>query len=512
MNSIPKLNFSRRLVYLKNELIKFDERPYLRAILASTSGNLVIRASRQVEKSTFLALTILYLAVVRPGIQLLYVCPRYDQAGMFVHSKLMPLLNDSPILKQALLGDSRRKPPVRNMRFINGSQLYVRAAYRSADSARGISADVLLIDEFQDLASGDLPVLKETLSHAEQGITIVCGTPKLVDNHLEAVFNQSTANEWMTTCPTCHTDVIPDERCLGSRGVACPKCQNLLDMSTGRWVARYPNAKGGEGFWLNYLMVPWAKDYEQVLEKQRVYDFAKFKNEVLGQPVLLGEHQVTIAELEVCCTDLPMAQSIDDVPLQFQDHIIAGIDWGGGGTARTVVAIGFLRSDAVFQICHFASFRADEDPDRVRSLVADLCKCFRVRWIGADGGGNGSVYNRLLVSSLPHTTALYGILYSGGDREPHQDGILWRLTVDRTGSLGHVFACVKKQKLQFPRTQDCGGFLDEFACEVAEWDDISRSLKYTHPKTQLDDALHATNYALVMASRLSNFTSYTQYL
>ena len=73
----------------------------------------------------------------------------------------------------------------------------------SADAARGISADLLLVDEFQDIAAGDLPVLQETLSHSTDGRTILTGTPKSIDNHLSAVFHQSTANEWTMTCEGC---------------------------------------------------------------------------------------------------------------------------------------------------------------------------------------------------------------------------------------------------------------------------------------------------------------------
>jgi hypothetical protein len=501
MTSNPTINFCRRLVYLKGKLITFDGRPYLSAIFASTARNLVLRASRQVEKSTFLALKILFLAASCPGIQLLYVCPRDEQALIFVHSKLMPLLDESPLLRQVLLGNCRRKPPVRNMRFANGSQLFVRAAFHSADAVRGISADVLLIDEFQDIAAGDLPVLQETLSHAERGSTILAGTPKLDDNHLQAMFNQSTSNEWTTTCSDCGKNVIPDERCLGSTGIACPQCQVSLDLSTGRWVPRNPDATWGDGFWINYLMVPWAQNYDQFLERQRVYDFARFKNEVLGLPVSLGDHLVTIVELQACCTNKPMAQSINDVPAHFRDNIIAGIDWGGGGTARTVIVVGYTRPDAVFEVCHFSRFRGDEDPDRVSRLVAEVCENFQVRWIGADGLGTGVVFNRLLLGVLPYETHLYGIAYSAADANPYQDGILWKWTVDRTGSIGYLFSCVKKQKIQFSRAEDCRDFLDEFAGEVAEWDDISRRLKFSHPSTQPDDALHAANYALLIATR-----------
>jgi Phage terminase large subunit (GpA) len=501
------MNFARRLVYHKKHLIDFGGRPYLPAIYATTARNLVLRASRQVEKSTFLALTILYLAATYPGIQILYVCPRMEQARLFARTRLMSILANSPLLRQVLIGNSARQPPVTNMLFANGSALFVRAAYRSADSVRGIAADVLLIDEFQDVAAGDLPVLQETLSHAKDGRTILCGTPKLIDNHLDAMFSQSTANEWKIHCSGCGHDAILDERSIGPSGIMCPQCQAALDKLAGRWVPRNPQSTWGEGYWVNALMVPWKKNHDVILECQRTYDFARFRNEVLGIPVSLGDHIVTRQQLEACCTDQPMAQSIKDVPREFRKDIIAGIDWGGGGIARTAVVIGFVRPEGVFEICHFARLGGREEPDLVKRQVADLCQKFQVRWIGADGLGNGSVYNRLLLDSLKYRPDLYALLYSTSDSEPCRDGVLMKWSIARTGSIGHLFSCIHKQKIRFPNVAECGAYLDEFAGEVAEYDDKNRCVKYTHPATQPDDSLHAANYALQIASRgLRRFT------
>ena len=233
MTTNTKLNFCEKLVYLQRERIRFDGRPYLPAIYASNARNLVIRASRQVEKSTFLVNTILYEAAMHPGAQILFVCPRQEQARVFSNSRLLPSLEQSAIVRRALLVNSKRKSQVMNMRFVNDSQLYVRAAFRSADASRGISADLLLVDEFQDIAAGDLPVLQETMSHAQYGRTILTGTPKLVDNHLEAVFSQSTANEWTLLCSACQRPSILDDRCLGASGIACPECGGALDPSSG---------------------------------------------------------------------------------------------------------------------------------------------------------------------------------------------------------------------------------------------------------------------------------------
>ena len=505
METSPQQKFASRLVYRGKGLLTFDQRPYLPAIYQDAlRKNLVIRASRQVEKSTMLAVSILYWAATSPGTQILYVSPRQDQAYMFSLTRLIPFIEDSSILRAALIGNSKRRLPLKTLKFKNGSCVHVRAAYHSADAVRGISADVLLVDEFQDSPPDQLPVLRETLSHSAKPRVILCGTPKLIDGPLDAMFSQSTANEWQVKCTHCGHDAILDESSIGPNGIICVKCQTPLDKFAGRWVPRNPEANWA-GYWINALMVPWKKNFEDILESQRTYDFARFRNEVIGLPVTLGDHIVTRAQMEACCTATPMSQSVADVPRQFRDQIVAGVDWGGGGSARTAVVIGYLNAEGAFEVCHFARIHEREDSLVVRDQVVELCRRFKARWIGADGLGNGSVYNRLLLSDLKHPTSLYAIGYSGSDSKPVQDGILWKWSVSKTGSIGHLFACIQKLKLRFPRVADCGTFLDEFVCEVAEYDEDSRTVRYTHPATQPDDCLHACNYALLMATRLSLF-------
>lgn len=496
-----KLEFCRHFVHLQRKPICFDGRPYLPPIYEVAERNLVLRCSRQTEKSTFLVNTILHEACTNPGIQMLFVCPRMEQARVFSHSRLLASLEQSPIIRRALLGRNGRRPQVLNMQFANGSALFVRAAFHSADACRGLSASLLLVDEFQDMAAGDLPVLQETLSHAINGRTILTGTPKTIDNHLEIMFRQSTANEWTIECGQCEKGVILDERCLGPAGIICPECQSPLDPRQGHWVARNPAAVWGEGFWICHPMVPWL-NYDEILDRQRVYDLPKFKNEVLGLPTTLGENVVTREELEACCGKSPMATTPKDVPPQGRGQLIAGIDWGGGGTSRTVLVIGFMRSDYQFQVCRLERFAATEDPDVVLRAVAERCAKFRVRWIAADGGGNGHVLNRLLLDRLGRPFGLFAIIYSSAEHQPHQDGVLTKWTINRSAAIGGLFSRVKKKTIVFPRVADCGSFLDEFACEVAEYDDINRTVKYSHPETQQDDAMHATNYALWVAAHM----------
>jgi hypothetical protein len=493
--------FCEQFVVLKDQPIKFTGRGYLGEVLASTAQRLVLRCSRQVEKSTLLVNRILYHAVTVPGIQMLLVCPRREQASVFSNTRLMPAIADSPFLRRLLLGRKNRRPQVMNCRFANGSELFVRAAFHSADAVRGLSADVLFVDEFQDIAAGDLAVLQETLSHSTRGEIVLTGTPKLIDNHLEDVFRQSTACEWLVPCPGCQRQTRLDERVLDPRGLCCPECDQQLNPRRGKWVARNPNSAWGDGYWINHLMVPWL-NADEILARQAAYDPARFRNECLGLPCALGDHVITQAEIEACCEDRPMAKRQADVPAEGRDQLIAGIDWGGGASSATVLVIGYMRPDLHSVIVRMERFRPQEEPDRVLSQVVERCGKFGVKVIAADGGGNGYVYNRLLQNTLGYRAPLHAIIYSTSDQEPFQEGTLVKWTVNRSASIGNTFSRIKKLMLHFPRVQECGTFLDEFVCELADYDDHSRTIRYTHPDGVPDDALHATNYLQQVGLRL----------
>lgn len=140
-----------------------------------------------------------------------------------------------------------------------------------------------------------------------------------------------------------------------------------------------------------------------------------------------------------------MAKSLASVPERFRNYMIAGLDWGGGGTSRTVLVIGFMRTDYKFQICRTERFAAQEEPNRILTEVARRCEKFNVRLIGADGGGNGHVYNRLLLDKLQGRHLLYAILYSADGQEPRQDGMLVKWTFGRSQSIGAIFSRIKKK-------------------------------------------------------------------
>lgn len=500
---MSRFDWCKSLVHLRGKLLSFEGRPYLRSIYESDSRRVVLRCSRQVEKTTFICNTVVHAAATIPGVHIVVVFPRQEQATVFSKSRLLPVITESPVLRRALLGERPRQPQITHMRFANRSEVYIRAAYHSADPVRGIDGDFLLIDEFQDIAGGYLPILEETLSHSEHRRVFLTGTPKSIDNHLEDAFNRSTAHEWRVICP-CGESVFLDEKCLGQFGPICPVCQSPIEPSAGQWIARNPDSTWGDGFTINHLATPWL-NYPELLERRDTYNPALFRNECLGLPTYLGDHIVTRQEVEQCCGDRPMARSLADVAPAVRPYLVAGVDWGGGVISRTVLVIGYMLDDDHFHVIHLAKYQAQEDPDNVLKAVEQRCSQFQIKLLAADGAGNGSVYNNLLLANMSSLHGLYAMYYAVSDQAPRQyKGRLWNWTIGRTPSIGMVFTRVKKNRIHFPHVSECSSFLDEIWCEVAEYDDHQRTIKYTHPETQQDDTLHAINYAAVLSRTAMN--------
>ena len=505
-------DFAETMIRLRGERLRFPERPYIDKLYSCLSRNIVIRASRQVEKSTYLANRIVYELVTRPGIRILFVSPRAEQTQSFITSRLHPTIVDSPLIRQALGLRKNARLKQKHLQFPNGSEVYARAAFHSGDATRGISADILICDEYQDLADGDLPVLQETLSHARRPITILTGTPKLVTNHLEAAFCQSTANQWTIRCEHCNHACVPDLGVIGSAGLICSQCRELLDVQSGCWMASNPTSTWGEGFWINHLMAPWV-DHTSILQRQLDYDESRFKNEVLGLSTAVGELALTRDQLLACAVDRPQPATATDIPAGERQLLVAGVDWGGAGGSHTAIAIGSIKpGDPLFTIWCWKTYPKLQEPREASRAVAALCRAFGVRVIAADGMGSGRVANSMLLEDLaadnPGITTggqriLYGICYGSQDGSPTADGLVEQLTIGRSKWIGGLFSRVKLGHCRIPREADCPEAYSQILAEYADYDSVTRTIRYRHPESQPDDMLHASTYALVAASRLA---------
>ncbi|MCH8830594.1 MAG: phage terminase large subunit family protein [Planctomycetes bacterium] len=115
-----RFEWCESFINLRGRPISFKGRPYLPAVYNSTARRIVLRCSRQVEKTTFICNVVAHAAVTIPGLRIVIVFPRQDQAGVFANSRLMPAIRESPIIQRILLGNKKRSTQITNLRFANG--------------------------------------------------------------------------------------------------------------------------------------------------------------------------------------------------------------------------------------------------------------------------------------------------------------------------------------------------------------------------------------------------------
>jgi intein/homing endonuclease len=98
------------------------------------------------HNTTSLANHLVVRSVVKPYNKSLYVSPSHTQTRQFSSEKLKPAIERSPFIMR-YLQDSQVSSQVFEKGFTNGSFIFLRSAFRSADRARGISARDLCYDK-----------------------------------------------------------------------------------------------------------------------------------------------------------------------------------------------------------------------------------------------------------------------------------------------------------------------------------------------------------------------------
>src|SRR4051812_48024151 len=177
----------------------FGDRKYLRQVYDTPSKRTLLKCGRQVEKSTLLGNKLLSYSCIVTSLNSLYVSPTNQQTKVFSQDRLKEPIETSEYLKAWTT--TKLSDNVFLKKFINRSQITMRYAFMNADRCRGIPADVICLDELQDLLTDNIPVIEECASHSNIKIFMYSGTPKSLDNTIEYYWSAySTQNEWIVPC------------------------------------------------------------------------------------------------------------------------------------------------------------------------------------------------------------------------------------------------------------------------------------------------------------------------
>lgn len=447
--------------YVNGQPYTYRSRDHLKPIYDTPHNFVLLKSARKTEKSTFLSNKLTLNCCKFNNFEAMYVAPRNDQVSDFSNTRLKPVIKQSPAISQ--MQTTSCFDNVTFKTFINFSSIILRSCWISPDALRGPAAEMLCIDEIQDIIYDNVPVALEVLSgesREEPGrpkkLKLFTGTPKTFDNTIQHYWDLSTQNEWMVKCTACNNYNLLDISNIGLNGTICSKkgCGKPIDPQNGIWVSFNPHGNI-VGFRLNQLMLAWT-DWTDLKVKMDTYSEAKFNNEVLGLSYDAGSKPITKEEIQACCTQRPFIYKREknvtgNIPL------FMGVDWGTGqeNASYTVLVIGGYLRPQEFYIFFAKRYegRLAEDPDALKADVALYSSYFDTALIGADWGF-GHFMNKSLKKIIKNEMLAEIYCHGTTQQKLRYDKKTNKFIANKDEWYGDILLDIKIRKMNFPRWEE----------------------------------------------------------
>lgn len=492
----------------------FENRRYLKMPYDTASKRTLYKCGRQVEKSTLLGNKSLAYACLVSSFNVLYVSPTNQQTKTFSQDRLKETIETSDVLKAWTT--TKMSDNVFLKKFVNRSQITLRYAYHNADRTRGIPADLILLDEIQDIITDNIPVIEQCASHSPYKLFIYAGTPKSYDNAIEHYWQKfSTQNEWVVPCDCRGGDGgrywnILGEENIGKQGLICARCGKLIHSmhEEAQWASMNPGIRQTlsadglyEGFRIPQLMVPWIP-WHEILDNRAKYPRHQFYNEVLGLSFDTGTRPLTRQDLVDNCwrperTPIPIDMTQESLQ---QIHrfiggaypVWAGIDWGTGEGSYTVMCLATYIGD-MFVPFYYHRFEGQEtEPPIQLDMIEKIISSWNVQLVGTDYGG-GFDRNDHLQRKFGRQKIVKYQYSTPGQKVKWDDG-MHRYLVHRTEVMSDIFNAIKRKNVfLFPKWEHFEPkFGADFLNIFSEYSETQRQIQYHKSPDVTDDAFHAT--------------------
>lgn len=489
---------------------------FMRRIYDSPARHRLLKMGRQVGKSTAAANIAYAYACLVPSFRTLVVHPSATNSKTFSEDRLFLPQLVSPMLKSLFPATMQS---VFHKRSVHRSSIMMRYAYLSAARLRGIPADMVIVDELQDMLRDHIPIIEQVTFRSRYKKQIYCGTPLTDENVIETYWDKySTQNEWVMPCrrhgtpkrpSSWHWNIIGANH-LGKKGLICDRCGGRIDPQDPKatWVSMQPR-KGKEdevtwdGYRVSQPMAPFMKlteHWEELLRMRAQYPVSQFYNEVLGLPYASGAQPLTREELKSLSDPNILFADMNSI-LEKATNIYAGIDWGTGErNSYTVIVIGgYLPPSDKFRILWAHRFTGlDADPEATLQRLQELFRHYRFRRMGADYGG-GNYYNAALQKEF-------------GMGRVHQFQYMPRMArgkvvaqpptgkwlVSRNEIISDFIAAMKMGKILLPAWEDIDPvFVDDITSLRKVYNHRLHYVQYDKIGSRSDDFFHAMVYCFL---------------
>ena len=499
--------FAQRILYLDGKPFSMKGLPFMVTIMNTKTDREMLMTGRQVAKSTTISAIAVSELAANPFWRSLYVAPRNDQVSQFNNDKLQPMIVNSPLIKENYV-DSRCVMQTFSKEFTNGSMMYLRSCYHTADGIRGISANSVYIDEVQDIIIDNIPVIEECTARKNPKRMVFCGTPKTFDNCIQKLWDQTSQHYWAVPCRHCgHWNVPLAKDNIGTEGPICAKCKQPIDIQDGEYVAKHPGVPF-IGYHVSQAMIcgvpttgiPWSRLVEKM--NNPLYSESKFYNECLGFSYDNGAKLLIEADVLACCDKQRQTMDVNRIAEWGMYTVVAAVDWGVlGGNTHTVLTIGGLDRNGKLRVLYAKKYPVDQDPLAQIENIISIIRKAGVALVVADRGG-GSLANSTLRRHLPQMP-VHEIEYKARVTAGMQYNAQSRSWVtDRTRAMAGVILDIKNQNMIFPAYAAMKDFIPDLLTLSCEYNDRLRAFQIIRDAGTPDDFAHTLVYLRIGAKQL----------
>jgi len=471
----------------------------------------VVVKGRQVEMTETALNISLYFLKNYENFTVLHAFPRSEQASRYSKDRLQQAIRTSQKLdgvpklvnlKSHVRGAS---DTVSSVQFSKENNYYIQSAWGNGDALRGIPADMLSRDEFQDWTEDAIANTNSCLDASDYKIDFSFGTPKEAGTKFEKLWLSSDQRHYHLKCPGCsHYFRLTLENFKKEFMVECDKCKLWSDkrviMKDGKWIpARYDTDR--VGFHVSQLLSPRITR-EQIALRQSEYSDARFRNEVMGEFFSGAGAPLVEAEVIARCAepykDMPLTSMIQPPMETFM-----GLDWGGRndkkdkGAYTVATIISKDRATGKYKIEHTERI-LESDIDKQVIYISDMIRLYNCTSVVADWGFGQYQCQKL---QKEYQSKVKSCFYSTNIKNKLKyDTDTWMLSVDRNAFLEDIIDVVRKGNLVMPYKQPekINWFVKQICNTELRYSDrtgnISRSYVKRDPYAP-NDALHSLNYA-----------------
>lgn len=459
--------------------------------LAGVPRMTVLKAGRQVSKSTSLSFQGVARSATLPYFNTLYVTPLFEQIRRFSQNYVKPAIDDST-LAALMTEDGGTENVLQRTLNTTKSTMFFGYAFNSCDRLRGVSVNSVVYDEVQGLNMEFIPVINEAMSAREYRLEQYSGTPLTMDNPLESLWQQTSQAEWAIKCEGCgHTNLAGFQydlmKMLGKNGLVCSKCSKPLITQNGYWYHTLKDRRNqAVGYHLPQCIFPMhCQDEERwaaLLKKRDGPDTFAFMTECLGESWDSGAKLVTLTQLREAST-LPWKNDFYDM-LNACSHSrhqlrVLSIDWSGGGAKEeslTAFSILGLTHQGDVEVIwmkkyHHSADYMDDAARAIQAFKSGLC-----HYLVHDAAGQGIAREQILIHAgmpkdkiipVAYVSAMAGktmMRYnppdSGNNRKTY--------SLVKNRSIAFVCELIKQGKLKFPEWESSQACSRDFMALVEE--------------------------------------------